>query len=919
MRALLVAIVLAVAAPSAAATCDELRAVSLAETTITGAELVDGVCRVNATVRTSADSTIRVAVWMPEKWNEKFLVNGYAFFGNAMNPAPLQRATAAGYATATTDNGLPAGASPQDGSFLRGHPERVIDWGERAWHETVVRAKALIAAFYGRGPRYSYFNGAGGAGRQGLKAVQRYPEDFDGVVVGGVAADSTHFSLANLWAWLAANRDEASRLPATKLSIIHAAAVAACDAGDGAKDGLISDPERCTFDPGVLQCKADDAADCLTAAQVQAVRTIYAPVTHARTKRRLFGPLMRGSELGWGGVVGERPNGYAVEFFRSIVFQDPAWDPRTLNFDADVERAEKVPPAVNAVDPDISPFLARGGKLIMYGGWADTAINPGAQTDYYRAMLARMGQARTASGVRLYMLPMMGHFLGGNGAHTYDLDTQALIERWVEQRRAPAALDVAHKANGVQDRTVRVCPYPQVTCPPAGPIEEAAAALGGRDRILALTTLGIEGYATNPNLGQQMTPESELLLWMIPDYTRRIDLANVRMELHVTRRPAFPAVFDNARAVQRLDGDIAWNVAANQPRAARLSQLVTRERRLEYLHHPVTAVRAALDPAATVTPRGARSVEVTTGRGDTFTLSLDAQGRPVSVRTMHAHPNLGDVARETRFGAYEDVNGVRLPKRMVTTVDRWTEWDVGVMKNTVDHPLDLAAGDELRASAPAPDVPPQNVPVTEVAKGIWFLAGGGVPSVVVEFTDHVTIIEVPASEARTQAVIAKAKELVPGKPLTQAIVTHHHFDHTAGLRAAVAEGLTIITHRVNEAWFREVVKRRHTIAPDALARAPKPLKLVAFDDSYTLRDAAMEMQLVHLRRSTHGDGIIAAYFPRERLFAEGDVWNPGAQIQPHVRSLYEEIQRRGLQIDRIIPLHGQQVQPWDAFAKLVAP
>jgi flavorubredoxin len=209
------------------------------------------------------------------------------------------------------------------------------------------------------------------------------------------------------------------------------------------------------------------------------------------------------------------------------------------------------------------------------------------------------------------------------------------------------------------------------------------------------------------------------------------------------------------------------------------------------------------------------------------------------------------------------------------------------------------------------------VVVTEVARGLWFLTGSGVPSMVVEFADHVAIVEVPVNEARTQAVIARAKELVPGKPLTQAIVTHHHFDHTGGLRAAVAEGLTIITHRVNEPWFREMVRRKHSITVDALARSPKPLKIVAVDDSYTVKDQAMEMQLQHLVDSTHGDGILAVYFPAQRVYAEPDVWNPGAQIQPHLRSLHADIARRGLQIDRIVPLHGTAVQPYSEFLKVV--
>jgi len=188
---------------------------------------------------------------------------------------------------------------------------------------------------------------------------------------------------------------------------------------------------------------------------------------------------------------------------------------------------------------------------------------------------------------------------------------------------------------------------------------------------------------------------------------------------------------------------------------------------------------------------------------------------------------------------------------------------------------------------------------------------------VVEFADHLAIVEA-ASAARFDAVLARARELVPGKPVTQLILSHHHFDHTAGLRAAVAAGLTIVTHRVNDAWFHEAVRRKHSIIPDALARSPKPLKLIAVDDSYVIRDATMEMRLYHLVNSTHGDGILAVYFPASRVYAEPDVWNPGSQINPHVRSLAGDISRRGLQIDRIVPLHGQQVQPFSEFEKIVA-
>lgn len=457
---------------------------------------------------------------------------------------------------------------------------------------------------------------------------------------------------------------------------------------------------------------------------------------------------------------------------------------------------------------------------------------------------------------------------------------------------------------------------------------DAAAALGGRERILAVKTLTIEGYGSNPNIGQAMTPEADPLLWMIPDYKRSIDLANNRMAFEMTRRPAFPAVFDNFRMHARLDGDVAFNIGGGfgpppSGPPARLAETVVRDRRLDGLLHPLTAVRAALDPAARLANlrevQGEHSVEVTTAVGDNFTLTVDSLNRPASVSMAVHHPNLGDTTRKTVFGAYENLDGVRLPKRLVTTLDRWVEYDIGVMKNTLDADLSaLAAPAETRAAAlPAGPNPQANIVVNEVAKGIWFLTGGGIPSVVVEFADHVTLMEA-GTEVRFRAVLAKARELVPGKPVTQLVLSHHHFDHTGGLRAAVAEGLTIITHRVNERWFREAVTRKHSLAPDALSRTPRRLKLVAVDDTHILKDEAMEMALYNLVDSTHGDGILAAYFPRERVYAEADVWNPGAQIQPHIRSLHADITRRGLVIDRVLPLHGQQIQPFAELEKMNA-
>lgn len=426
-------------------------------------------------------------------------------------------------------------------------------------------------------------------------------------------------------------------------------------------------------------------------------------------------------------------------------------------------------------------------------------------------------------------------------------------------------------------------------------IEDAARALGGRERLMAVKTLTIEGYGINPNIGQAMTPEAEPLWWMIPDFTRRIDLERGRMEVAYTRRPAFPAVFDNFRAAQRLDGD------------------GPAELRLDLLRHPVTAVRAALDAAARIenlrADDGQRTVDITTARGDRFTLTVDVLNRPVSVRTAVYHNVLGDTERLTSFDAYEDLNGVLLPKRFVQRFDRWVEFEIGVMKNTLDADVTItpqAAGGR-GGGPPAFDM-------EQVSPGIWY----GNASLIVEFADHVTLIEVQ-NQARLDALLAKARELVPGKPVTEAIVSHHHFDHAGGLRAAVAQGLRIIAHRVNEPWFREVVRRPHTMQPDALARNPKPLVLTAVDDSLTLEDGTMELTLYHVRGSTHSDGILMAYFPRQRLLVEADQWyGPPGQIKPHMRSLYADIRARGLAVDRMAVLHGNGVYRWSEFEQSYA-
>jgi len=465
------------------------------------------------------------------------------------------------------------------------------------------------------------------------------------------------------------------------------------------------------------------------------------------------------------------------------------------------------------------------------------------------------------------------------------------------------------------------------TCSQATPerqiINDAAAALGGRDRILAVKTLVIEGTGTNGNLGQDMTPAATSQAFNLTGYKRAVDVAAGRARVEQTRTPNFTYFQGQApqKQVLGIDGDVGYNVAANG-NATRVSNAVAKDRRAEIYHHPLTIVRAALDPAAKLTqPRTAGNqsvVDVTTASGLAFTLAIDGTTKlPARVVSMTDNPNLGDVAIETSFTDYQDVSGLKLPAHLTTKTDTVTTTDIRATKQTVDGDAgDLAAPAAAASAAPVVGPPPATVTVEELAKGVWFLGGQSHHSVLVEFADHLTLIEAPQNDVRSLAVIAKARELRPGKPLTYVVNTHHHFDHSGGIRAAVSEALTVVTQKGAEAFYHDAIGRSHTIVPDALAKNPKPLKIETVDEEMVLKDAAMTVNLYRIAGNEHADTLLMAYFPRERLLVEADVYSPAAAVQPYAANLLENIRKRNLQVARIVPIHGTIV-PFSELVKAV--
>jgi tannase/feruloyl esterase len=497
--AVLTAIVLALALPreplTAAGACDKLTSIALPNVTITTAADVaagafrptgDGggddpppnarafaalpaFCRVAATLKPSSDSDIRIEVWMPTaNWNGKFQAVGNGAFTGSVNYAQMAPALARGYATSSTDTGH----AGNTGSFALGHPEKAVDFAWRAVHEMTVASKTIIAAYYDSRPRLSYWNGCSAGGRQGLKEAQRFPGDFDGIIAGSPGLDWTGRAAQ---AVRGAQRlaDERARLTPEKARLLHNAVVAACDMQDGVRDGLLAEPSKCTFDPGVLQCKGADEADCLTSPQVTTARALYSPLPNSKTNRQTAG-LQRGSELGWtdlGWTASARATG--LDQFRYFVFKDAAWTVDRFNAQTDLARADDADDGLlNAMDPGLKPFIDRGGKLIQYHGWNDPQISPGNSVQYFESVVKALGP-KVQDSYRLFVAPGMGHCRGGEGPNVFD--PVAALEQWIEQKKAPDQIVAAHTTNGTVDRTRPLCPYPQIaTYKGTGSIDEAA-------------------------------------------------------------------------------------------------------------------------------------------------------------------------------------------------------------------------------------------------------------------------------------------------------------------------------------------------------------------------------------------------------------------------------------------------------------
>ncbi len=429
-------------------------------------------CRVAATV----DKEVRIELWMPRQWNLKLLAVGNGGLAGSISYAPMVKPLQQGYATSSTDTGHQGKGT--DGEWALGNYERIVNFADRSTHLMAEADKVILRAFYGAQPAHAYFSGCSQGGHEAMIEAQRYPADFDGIIAGDPANNWTHHYIGG-HLWIAMAMDGDGYIPASKIHILADAVNDKCDALDGVKDGVLNDPRRCNFNPETLLCRGSDTAECFTREQVAAVEKIWSGL-RTSDGQVIYPGLVPGGEDGPGGwagyVTGSGPGkgrhaGLGLPFFKYMVFDDPNWDYKTFRFtatggfDSDIDYTDaKLGALFNAVNPDLSEFKARGGKLIHYHGWSDPDITPLNSINYYASVTKAQGGdvhglQNTLEFYRLFMVPGMWHCQGGPGATNFDMIEP--LDQWADKGVAPVRVIASHLTKGAVDRTRPLCPYPQ--------------------------------------------------------------------------------------------------------------------------------------------------------------------------------------------------------------------------------------------------------------------------------------------------------------------------------------------------------------------------------------------------------------------------------------------------------------------------
>ncbi len=464
-------------------------------------------------------------------------------------------------------------------------------------------------------------------------------------------------------------------------------------------------------------------------------------------------------------------------------------------------------------------------------------------------------------------------------------------------------------------------------------IQNAQQAMGKANSIQ------YSGTGTAGGVGQNWNPNVPWHATIVTKYTRTIDYVNGSSTEDMTRTQKEPpdkggeAPFAGEQhLVTMVSGDTAWNkveipadlgsagmVGAPAPAAAE-------ERELQILLTPHGFLRAAAEGKATVSQgnEGGKKVAVVTfmdDNGHKIVGDIDDQNMVIKVDSWLPNPVLGDMLVETTYTDYKDFGSIKFPTHIVQKQGGWPVLDLTVtdVKANIPNAFLQVAGNAIGAP-----LPPVNVVAQKMADGVWFLGGGTHNSVLIEFKDYVAVVEAPLNDARSQGVMDQVKMLVPNKPIKYVFNTHHHFDHSGGLRAYVAAGATIITNEGNKAFYETAWKAPRTLQPDMLSQNPKPATFITFKDKYVLTDGTRSLEIYKLQGDNHNELMSIGYLPKEKILIEADDFTPPAPGGPapvpvamgFANNLYDNLQRLKLQVDMIAPLHGNPA-PMSTMLKIL--
>jgi glyoxylase-like metal-dependent hydrolase (beta-lactamase superfamily II)/phosphotransferase system IIB component len=410
------------------------------------------------------------------------------------------------------------------------------------------------------------------------------------------------------------------------------------------------------------------------------------------------------------------------------------------------------------------------------------------------------------------------------------------------------------------------------------------------------------GNGAQFNLGQSVSPDAPWPRTELKSFTRTVDY-----DKQASRNEAVGP--QAALATQFLAGDKAWGQAGANVTPA--SPAAKTERQLQIWLTPHGFLKGALANKATAKKSGKATLVTFTALGKYKLVGvISAENLVEKVEARLDNAVLGDMLVETTYGDYRDFGGFKFPTKMVQKQGGHPVLDLAVTEAKANVPLDLTVPDAALQAAP----PAVQVTSEKLADGVWYLAGGSHHSVAVEFADHVAVVEAPLNEDRSNAVIAEVKKLLPAKPIRYLINTHHHFDHSGGLRTYVAEGATVVTHQSNKAFYETTFQGPHTLNPDRQWREKKKAKILGIGAKHVMSDSARTVELHLIQDNPHNTGIIMAWLPKEKLLVEVDVYtplppnaSPPANPNPNMVNLYENIQRLNLDVNRIVPLHGRVV------------